>query len=327
MVNERNDPARNLLLDLILEELTDMNKGLASPLFKLYYFAKRTDNKKLAAFLDKEINGYSPEDELPTYRKGPAIVLAVFKFGYNYEYKEEQEIPVSMFEENVRDFFTTTNLREGISVLEGMAIDPKKDQYIAKPLPLELVIAVVQPILSKLLKYTNWVATGADVRGNSNLLLQACNAVRTKMIDFVHEISTEFGYNIKIDEYQQHKSKNNQTINTFMKTTIHNTGDGNLINTGNQAKIDASIKIKKGDFGALNEELKKHGIDQEDIQELNKILENEEPNRENNQLGPKSASWVGNIISKSLSGIGKIGTGVTANLFASLIKSYYGMPS
>lgn len=110
-----------------------------------------------------------------------------------------------------------------------------------------------------------------------------------------------------------------------MSTTVNNNGDGNLINTGDHNKIDNKVQINKGDLTKLQDELREHGIDEGDIHEITTIISQEQPDLENGRLGPKANNWISGILNKSLNGVGKIGTAVTANLLASLLKAYLGI--
>lgn len=114
-----------------------------------------------------------------------------------------------------------------------------------------------------------------------------------------------------------------QTINNYMGTVINNIGDGNVLNTGNNNTFDVDINIAKGDLEKLVSELQKQGIEKEDIDELVQIVNNEQPN--NNILGEKAQSWIFKILGKSFNGVGKIAVGISSNLLATLIKSYYGI--
>src|SRR5690606_10763699 len=119
---------------------------------------------------------------------------------------------------------------------------------------------------------------------------------------------------------------NNQTIIHQMNNTINNSGDGNVINTGSENQIENNVTLYKNDFSRLQTELEKQGIDKIDIEEVFEIIAIEEPNIEENRLGKKSNIWISKIINKSLNGVGKIASGISANILATLIKQYYGMP-
>jgi hypothetical protein len=109
-----------------------------------------------------------------------------------------------------------------------------------------------------------------------------------------------------------------------MGTVINNVGDGNILNTGDNNTFNFKGIITKNDIEKLSSELQKQGIEKEDIEELTEIVQSENPN-ENNMLGERSTNWILKIIGKSLNGVGKIATGISANILATMIKGYYGI--
>jgi hypothetical protein len=144
------------------------------------------------------------------------------------------------------------------------------------------------------------------------------------LMNFTMELVEQFGTEIEISSFRKQSKQNNQIIYHIMnKTDITNTGDGNVVNTGDYATLTANITINKGDWGNLQRTLTDHGIEEADISELKTIVETEKP--ENATLGDKAIEWVTKISSKVLKGIGKIATGVSSNLLAAWIKSYYGL--
>lgn len=102
-------------------------------------------------------------------------------------------------------------------------------------------------------------------------------------------------------------------------------GHGTVLNSGNNANIHVAVNVSKGNLDSLKHELSKHGIEEEDIQELSEILQTEAPNTVNNTLGEKSNNWILKIAGKGLSGAGKIATGISSNILATLIRQYYGI--
>ena len=98
------------------------------------------------------------------------------------------------------------------------------------------------------------------------------------------------------------------------------TGTGIILNTGKEANIHATININKSNLDVLKRQLFKYGIEDEDIEELAEIVQTEKPNSESNTLGEKSNGWILKIVGKALSGVGKIATGISSNILATLIK-------
>lgn len=100
--------------------------------------------------------------------------------------------------------------------------------------------------------------------------------------------------------------------------------DGTLINTGNKARIDSYIKVKKGNFEELAQKLKDNHVTQQDIEELKSILESDSPNKKKRIFGDKTNGWISKMISKSLDGTWQIGVGATGGLLVEVIKTFYG---
>jgi hypothetical protein len=313
------------VLQEVINDLINADTSLVSPMMKLNYFARLIKNDELLEFTNLELNGYgSVEAVHPAYRKSIASLMVTLQAGH---YSHVKELPIVMLPEPFNELMRYVEVSEGIGVLEQMiAKSQDKDANdLVKPLPMEM-LPEIQPAAAKLYKSdASITVVAARIFTNANIVTQILNTVRTKLLAFTMELGENFGYNIEISSFKKDQAINNQTINNFMKTEINNTGDGNVTNTGDNAQINATISITKGDLKKLNETLKANGIEDTDIEELNAIVQTEQPDFENKKLGEKANSWILNIIGKTLSGIGKIGTGVSANLLATLIKHFYGI--
>lgn len=310
----------NFLLQEVIDELINIDKSLQGPLMKLNYFGRLTKNSELINFTTNEMKGYKVDDEIPDYRQTNASLQVTGQSIYIDS--QELEIPISALPKEFQDNFMYLKIREGIATIEKMGNDmaenDKKQFY--KPLPLEL-LHLIQPVLRQLYKANPPLsATSSRLIGNGNIFLDIPSSIRTNLLELVMTIADEFGYNVEINEFN---SKNiNKTINNYMNTHITNTGDGNIVNTGNENSISNLNTINKGDIDGFRKELEKNGIDSADIENIIEIVQTEAPN-ENKTLGENATNWVLDISKKALNGIGKIATGVSSNLLATLIKGYY----
>lgn len=309
----------------VLKDLMDTDKSLAGPLIKLGQFARLTKNGELLDYVNNELNGYKKFADIPIYRKGRATLVVNFQAGY---YTHEEVLPQVLIDPEYRDVFEYVFIKEGIASIENLSSKSNNggNSSFYMPVPVQALGQIQSPAEQYFLTDTQISVVKAKLVGNSNLPLEVPNAIRTKLLDFVTAIAEEFGYNIEIDTFNQTKEINNQTINNFMGTTITNSGDGNVINTGDHNQIENTANVSKGNKQQLQNELKKLGIEEEDISEIVEIVSEEEPNRDKGLLGPKANSWITGILGKSLNGIGKLANGITVELLASLLKQYVGMP-
>ena len=307
----------------VLEELIDVGKSLHEPMMKLYYFARETKNVALTAFLKKEINGYEIGDVFPDYRQTAGQLFVTLQIGNYADNTEVREIPRSLVPKNARSWLTEVRLYEGVAVLEKMATENSQEPFIYKGLPMES-LPTIAPAVKKIYKsYSGAMPISARVRANANVVTQATQTIRIRLLDFVYEIKEAIGLEINIAEFSKHPEKINQITNNFMSTNIHNTGDGNFINAGDGNKNTVNITIQKGDLAAFKQKLAEIGVEPAEIEEISEIVQTEKPDGAN--LGPKASSWLGKMYSKALSGVGKVSISAAGNLLATAVKLYIGM--
>jgi hypothetical protein len=135
------------------------------------------------------------------------------------------------------------------------------------------------------------------------------------------KIDDEFG---NITEIEVLKTKSKE-ISTIMSQTIINTsGDGNVVNTGDKAKIEAIININKGNKKELEKHLRDIGINAEETAELIDIIDIEEPDKEKKTFGKAVNEWTAKMLGKALDGSWNVGIGAAGSLLADAIGKYYG---
>ncbi|EHM7983043.1 hypothetical protein [Elizabethkingia anophelis] len=315
----------NFPLQEIIEDLINVEKSLSSALIRLHYFGKLINNEELIKYTDEELNGYNQESEVPDYRQTLGTLRIQLQ---TYKNQHSVILPISMLEEPYRQKFKYIAVREGISAVEKIAKEiNEKDETgeISMNFPMEILFILQEPTRKLYKSDVRIDVIGAKMCGSSNVIIEIPNAVRTRLLDFVMKIADAFGYNIEIETFKSELDNNNKTINNYMNTTINNNGDGNLINNGSNNTIESQVTINKGDLTKLKEELSTLGIEDSDIEEISAIIVEENPNIEENKLGTNANRWISNVINKSLNGIGKISTAVSANLLATMLKGYIGM--
>lgn len=316
---------QTFLLQEVIDDLVNTDKSLSAALMKLNYFGKLIKNQELVEYTSCELNGYKEKEEnIPSYRRTIGTLYIDMQM---YIHRHSGELPVSMLDEPYRSALRYVYVREGIAAIEKLARETETNLggQIMTALPMEM-LHILQIPARKLYKSDARVdVIGARLAGNSSIVVEIPNAIRTRLLDFAMSIAEKFGYNVEIETFNKKAEINNQTIIHQMNNTINNSGDGNVINTGNENQIENNVILYKGDLSRLQSEFEKQGIDKEDIQEISEIITAEQPNIEANRLGEKSNGWISKIINKSLNGVGKIATGISANVLATLIKQYYGM--
>ena len=317
---------QTFLLQEIIDDLVNTDKSLSASLIKLNYFGRLIKNQELIDYTKNELNGYrNGIENIPDYRKTIGTLHIDMQAYLN---RHSGQLPVAMIEEPYRNSLQYLYIREGIAAIERLARESENgdsERQITTPLPMEMLHVLQEPARKLYKSDVRIDVVGAQLVGNSSIVVEIPNAIRTKLLDFVMLIGETFGYDIQIESFNKKAEVNNQTIINQMNTTINNSGDGNVINTGDDNQIKNSVTVYKGNTDRLQNELRKQGIEENDINEITEIVKNEEPNKEEERLGEKANSWISKIINKSLNGVGKIASGISANLLATLVKQYYGL--
>lgn len=319
------DAGKTVSAQKIVDDLLNHSLTLAQPLLKLNYFAKLIKNESLITYSHNELNGYkNPKAIIPDYRKTHATITAIIQDDWRGD-RRPMEILPAFLEEPFRHQFQTFTVTDSIQVLEKTVHEKTEENgdSIIKPFPLEF-LPHLQPGMKLYKSNFPMSIVSAYSSANANFLIEVISNVRTKLLDFVIQLSESFGDNIEINDFNQKQSENNNTvIQYFMSTVVNNSGDGALINTGKNASIQATISFTKGDTNELMKELEKNGVTPEEAEELVEIVKAEEPNYETGTLGQKTYAWLNKITEKSLT---PIGNGIVVQGLWWAIKAYFGIP-
>lgn len=318
--------SNTFLLNKVINDLVDAEKSLINALMKLNYFGRITTNAELIDYTLNEIKGYSVNSNLPDYRKIGARLFVDFQAGWNSH--PHKELPIGGLDKDIQEVCQFIPVYDSIREIEVMnsKFSEKDSSYeLQLPIPLEL-LPRIQPYAIKLYKSDIRIqVTGARLIGNSRKILGITETVRTNLLAFSMEIAEEFGYEIELTDYNEHREDNNKTILQFMTTNnITTTGDGNIVNTGDKAKIEAQINISKGSKEELVKFLKENGVSTNDTAELVEIIDTEAPNLENKTFGNKVNEWTKKMLGKAVDGGWNISIGAAGSILAEAIGRYYG---
>lgn len=305
------------LVNDIINELIDVEKSVSSPLLKTKVLASRLQNETLLKWVSNELKGYDRLEELPDYRKFKGNIVGTFIVGH--QQYNNQPVPIEGIDKGFQDSLTNVNFFESVSSLENLKREDGKGK-LEHVFPAEVTGIIEENWINMGNPYLQLINCKRWVAGNVVSGILAC--VRNNLLDFMLKIDSEFG---DITEIEELKTKKEAIATIMNQTIINNTGDGNVLNTGEKVNISANIKIVKGNKNELSRYLKEAGIKEEDVAELIEIIDDEEPNFINKTFGQKVNTWTQKMIGKALDGSWNIGIGAAGNLIAEAVKAYYGM--
>lgn len=314
------------MIKQIINDLIDDEKSLVSPLLKTKVFASRIGNKILLNWVNKELNGYSMEDDLPEYRIGSATSSCTLRQGYAIQ--ENTPVPVSFIQnEKLRDFFTQFEYRDSVKTLESYFSD-KGNDTLMKILPIDF-----WAFLTREFRKNGFQGEIRDIKKTSHIssITQTLTEIRSKFLDLMISLESEFpDLPEDFSDYTETTKENlTQTINYIMGDSynITNSGDGSTINTGDKNSINSASgsdinqenqidEAKKEQIETLLKEIRdvaeKIEINKDDKEDL--LFETERISSQLTRDNPKK-----NIISQSLNTVFNILTSVTANVLTNPI--------
>jgi len=305
------------LINDIINELIDTDKSISSPLLKTKVLASRLQNDVLLNWVSNELKGYDSTNNLPDYRKHKGNITGTYING-NMQYND-QPVPTIGLKRELEEVLRSMDFNQSIASLEILKGEIKSGT-LEHTFPAELTGLIQQNWRKMGNPYLQLVNCKKSI--SVNAVVEILSYVRNNLLDFMLKIDSEFGNITEIDEL---KTKKEEIATIMNQTIINNSGDGNVVNTGDKAKISATISINKGSKEELVKHLQDIGLSKVDTDELVKLIDTEEPNFENKTFGQKVNSWTQKMLGKALDGSWNIGIGAAGNLIAEALKAYYGM--
>lgn len=305
------------LISQIINELIDSNKSLEGALLKTKVLASRIQNKELIYWVNSELSGYKPGNILPDYRKN---IFAFIKGNYvngGMKYSNHP-IPITGIDEEFQKSLNRVNFHESISGLESIVND-NDSQILGAPIPAEVIGLISDNWRSMGNPYLQVISANRVIP--KSVIVEIISKIRNKLLDFMLKVDEQFG---SLSEIEKLKTKTEEISTIMSQTIINNTGDGNILNTGDKAKIVAKINISKGSKEELVNYLQENGISEEDTTELISIIDTEEPNLKKKAFGKKVGNWTKNMISKAVDGTWDVGIGAAGTILAEAIGKFYG---
>jgi hypothetical protein len=305
------------LISEIINDLVNDQCSLTTALNKTKVLANRVCHDVLLNWVDHELKGYPTQDDVPEYRITYGTIIG--NFLNNGFQVTNYPLPLPSIGDDLDRKLREFRVQDNIATLESYLttyLEKDNDSLVAY-FPEDLT-----RLVESIMKNANgpyFQLTDAGVKVPLHFATQVLSAIKDKLLEFMLEMEKEFGLETELIDLKN----NNAKITYIMNNTINSTGDGNIINTGNHAKINATITITKGNKEVLEKTLRENCVDQEDISELIEVIDTEEASSK--AFGVKVNGWIQKMFAKSLDGSWQVGIGAAGTLLAEAIKAYYGL--
>ncbi|MCK4822672.1 hypothetical protein KA005_43315 [bacterium] len=296
----------------IRDGVVDPKVSLSTILRKAKILASTLRNDQFRKWVDSELNGYSGDIELPSYRKLVSPVLGNFSGPFGQSVTRYQ-LPVALLPENFKKLAEAVLLGNPIKEIESLAADGKEG--LRHPWPTEAVmllrddfklsggyvmIEIFQPIVK------------AQLDG-------ILDAVRNRLLDFLLQLQ-EIDPKV-LDSEKALEGIPKEEVNQVFNVTIH--GDHNVLASGSGIEQQVTQEISPYNKEALMAHLAKLGLEQDDLVGLENAIEADGKLKEK-KLGKRVVDRLGKITGRAIDGTWKAATAAAPTLITKAISKYYG---
>jgi hypothetical protein len=219
------------LADEIVEILSSSDGVLSEALIKTKVLLHKIGHKDLVVWVNKELNGYNDDDDIPEYRIVEAQVLVNATNGV-YEIRSHP-VPLGHLEARYRNKLEKGIMPQSLAVIEEFTA--QKQGSLQSNIPMEMKGLLSEKLSNGYIVQRAWCEI--PMESASNILMQ----VRSRLLDFILELSEEFS-SLNTDEEIKDKASNFDTKNLFNHTIF---GDNTTIVVGsenNQTVTNTKIK-------------------------------------------------------------------------------------
>jgi hypothetical protein len=299
------------LIDEIVEKLSSSDGSLTDALLKTKVLLHKIGHEELVVWVNHELNGYPDGQELPTYRRLPTQVLANMTNGAWQA--TGHPVPLGHLTEEQRENLELAKMGQSLAVLEKMAGKGKKLQA---QIPMEGYGLLNKGLGSGFKIQSAWCET------TSASLEQIFIQVRSRLLDFILGLKDRLGEDVPNSEIKQ-RSDSVDASGLFRSAIF---GNNTTIVVGSHNTQRVTNVSLEGNFDALAEHLKLHGISEPDVVALQTAISTDAgaPELEQRKHGPAVKSWLQKMLGKAVDTSWQIELGVAGNLLSDALKNYYG---
>ncbi|AMX19478.1 hypothetical protein HWI77_07990 [Acinetobacter venetianus] len=279
------------------------NSSMRDILNHTYLIACKLDLHDLKAWCELEISGYNdtPDLDIPKYR--------VF-FGSLYT---KHCVTKQTQMHNIDTAFTFQVMKDGIYFFEK-ALASKEDA----------IDLLLKEDAEKLLRTQNPQLENHTLflRFSKLPFQNVLDSVRFKILKISYELEKQ---GILGEEWEFTDQEKQMTQNVHY--TIGNVG--NMANHNENSTINQTstnnVNIVKGDFNSLASNLRSHGVEEADIQELQTIIDVTPLPQSPNEYSPNLKAWIAKMVTKSIDGTWQVAVGAAGSLLATGLQQYFGI--
>jgi hypothetical protein len=273
---------------------------------KTKILATRLKHEPLQRWVDRELEGYGPEDALPEYRQLRNLdVKADFSGPFNSGLRNAN-VPPACIDADMREYLFSADNRQGIAAVDDLL---RSDEgAFTSPWPANAVVRYADSVYEHMGMMHAWrvIPRGAVVG--------IVDGVRNRLLSFALELEQ-----LAPDAGEQDRSASqpgSAQLTQIFNSTIY--GGQAIIAGGNVDRTTMNVTMLST-WPQLRETLEALGVPEEELLELHEALESD------NGAGRETQSWIGRLAAKVGTGAISLGSGVTTEIVAGEIAKAAGL--
>jgi hypothetical protein len=300
------------LLDEIVSLSCDSSQPISDVLRKCLVLAYHLKNDRLKEWVEKELNGFAEDDELPSYREVSAISKGFFLGAFGSEIRN-QPIPPGMLKEEHRKFVGTARLVQPIAAYEMIPSDNAGSVVIEWPPNLTI-------LYQKAFFEGDYALNRAWREIPKTVVKSLVEAVRNRVLQFALEIKEE----TTGSGMAALSSVPRQLVERHVTNIIFG-GQNVIAGAANNFSLISQSHIELHDAAALAAALERLGLSKSDISELHDALQTDTAaDAVTKQLGTRTAEWIKKAGKKIASAGSSMTVGVATDVVRKLIFQFLG---
>ena len=152
-----------------------------------------------------------------------------------------------------------------------------------------------------------------------NQFASILDAVRTTILEWSLQLEADgvIGEGMTFSAEEKQRAQSSITIENFQGII----GDV----SGSTVTQNLQMSVRKGDFTSLRAYLSEHGVDAEDIDDLERAINADPTPTSSASFGGEVSAWVGKMVSKAATGAWQIGIGTAGGFLSKALGAYYGL--
>jgi hypothetical protein len=300
-----------MLLDDIIDLSTNTGQSITVLLRKCIVLAHQIKNDRLKTWANKELSGYSNEDELPDYRMVSAAATGHFS-GWGGS-QATLPIPPAALEKSHWRFATQVHLAQAIADYEDLVKTTATGGQITMDWPPNLVL-YYQSRIPFTGQQMNLIAAYQEIPKPT--LVELLDTVRNRVLNVALEIQSELGE--RDEDLKNITLQSEEKIERYVAQQIFN---GNVyVSTGQSTMTVQEQHIPAGNWEQLQKVLCSSGVSQSDLESLSSAV-----SEDKKTMGTAVEGWIEKTAPKVLSGGVKMAAAVGKSILTEYLRHYFGL--